>query len=205
VGREDGVVRVIGYLQVRAVGAVVEGAGFGEQEQQVRRWAHRHGHEVVRTVVDRCSAGPPSPGLLSAVRAVRAGEADAVVVTSRSRAGTDQELGVSILAVDQPRPAAALGRVGTGRRRPTVASTVAIWVAVAAAALVGHRVASAAADDRPPVEWQAGCVSARFDFVPCEDDEMARVLSVTDTPVRCGVNDWGYPRPDGTWLCLRHP
>ena len=94
--------RVIGYLQMRAVGAVVEGAGFVAQEQHLRQWAQCHGHDVVRVVADRCSADTPGSGLSRAAAAVQAGEADALLVTSRGRLCAHDAPGVAVLFATSP-------------------------------------------------------------------------------------------------------
>lgn len=200
---KGGGVRVIGYLQMRAVGGVVEGVGFAEQEQQVREWAECHGHEVVRILSDRCSANTLSPGLSAAVRAVQAGEADALVVTSPARLGVHDALGVRILVVDEPepvdpprRPAPAVG----GRR--TIRSAVGPWVAVAAATAVFAGVAAASVEE-PSSPMKGRCVSARYEVVPCNGNEMAKVLDVMPSQ-GCAFADSLYRWADRTWLCLQY-
>jgi hypothetical protein len=196
-------VRVIGYLQMRVVGGVVEGGGFGAQERQIRDWAGRQGHDVVRIVVDRCSAATPGSGLSGAAAAVAAGEADAVVVTSRKRLGAQPPEGVAILAVDEPQPmSAAAGRSKRDpRHRANVRSMVATWVAVLVAVLVGYGVATASIEESP--SWMEGrCVSDQFEVVPCDGHEMARVLEV-DPPIGCFMTA-SYRRQDGTWFCLQY-
>ncbi|MCA1843361.1 MAG: recombinase family protein [Actinobacteria bacterium] len=201
---KGGGVRVIGYLQMRAVGGVVEGPGFGQQEHQLRAWADRHGHELVRTVIDRCSADTPGPGLIVAERAVRAGYADAVVVTSRSRLAVDQPLGVPVLAVDDPAPPPAAA-AATGRARPwetgkDLRSLVATLLAAGAAALVAHGVATAATVESPSSN-ETTCVANRGEVVPC-DGTQSRVPDI-DPRVGCSAFTTSTePQPDGIWLCL---
>jgi hypothetical protein len=197
-------VRLIGYLRMRAVGGVVEGAGFGEQDRQIRAWAERHGHVVVRTVVDRSSGHSPS-GLAGAVSAVRAGEADAMVVTSRARLGVHESLAVTILAADEPDPVAAAGTAeGGGRARAKVGWVVAQWAAIAVAALVAHGVASAASDDSPS-SLEDPCVSAEVGVMPCDGTPPDRLLDVAP-PVDCDFfESERHLRPQGVWLCLQSP
>ncbi|HEV3363879.1 MAG TPA: recombinase family protein [Acidimicrobiia bacterium] len=194
--------RLIGYLRMRAVGGVVEGTGFGEQDRQIRAWAERHGHVVVRTVVDRSSADTPS-GLAGAVSAVRSGEADAVLVTSRGRLGVQGSLGVTILAADESAPVAAAGAAERGGwSRAKVGWVVAQWAAIAVAALVAHGVASAASGDAPS-SVEDPCVSTEVGVMPCGGAPPDRVLDVAP-PLDCDFFDSErYLRPEGVWLCLQ--
>jgi hypothetical protein len=152
---------------MRAVGGVVEGAGFAEQERQVRQWAERHGHEVVRTVTDRCSGSTPGPGLYGAAQAVWAGEADAVVVTSRRSLGRRQTLGATVLAVDEDRtdPAPAAPAPGASAR-PNV-RVVVTWVAIAIAVLVAQGVATAASS-KAPTPFVGICDPHRYELMACD-------------------------------------
>lgn len=193
--------RVIGYLQVRAVGAVTQGAGFAEQEQLLRAWADRHGHHLVRVVVDRCSTGPAGPGLAAAVAAVRAGEADALAATSRARLTGGQPLGVKALFLDEPAPDAAPRPAPSGKAPRNVRSTVGPWVAIALASAVAAGVASASPGEAPPT-GAANCVSTTYEVVPCDGNELARIVEVLPSYGNCSFGDFGYPGPAGTWLCL---
>jgi hypothetical protein len=202
---KGGGVRVIGYLQMRAVGGVVEGPGFAEQDQLLRQWAERHGHEVVRTVVDRCSAATPSPGLVGSLRAVQAGDADALAVTSRSRLPLSQPVGVQILAVDEPEPRSAPQAGGRPRslpRRGNVRAVVASLVAAAAAAgLAALGVAAAGTPDS--LSWMEGrCVSHRLEVMPCDGNELARVFEVDPPYGWCAFTQTAERHQNGTWLCL---
>ena len=189
--------RVIGYLQMRAVGAVVEGTGFVAQEQHLRDWAQRHGHDVVRMVADRCSADTSGSGLAGAVAAVRSGEADALLVTSRERLGAHHAPGVTVLFADQPERA-ALTRPPQ-RARGNLRSALGPWVGIAVATAVAAGVA-AASPDAPPTT----CVSATYEIVPCDGIEWATVVDVVLPPEHCAVGDEEYPLPDGARLCLRY-
>lgn len=159
--------RVIGYLQMRTVGPVTEGAGFGEQERRVREWAQRHGHEVVRTVTDRCSAASPGPGLLGALRAVQSGEADAVVVTSRRRLGPHQAAGVTVLTVDEDRPDLASVVSAPGSSPHPNLRSVVTWVAIAIAVLVAQGVATAQSS-KPLTPFEGICVPHQYEVLPCD-------------------------------------
>ncbi|HKY74887.1 MAG TPA: hypothetical protein VJS45_02010 [Acidimicrobiia bacterium] len=195
--------RLIGYLRMRAVGGVVEGAGFGEQDRRIRAWAEQHGHVVVRTVVDRYSGDTAPSGLAGAVQAVWADEADAVVVASRSGLDASDSVGVKVLAADEPdpvlRPQSAERR---GRARANAGWAVAQWVAIALAALVAHGVANAADRGDLPSGMEGRCDPAQIGM-PCDGTEWTRELDVAP-PTGCHVYD-AEPsgRLGGIWLCLR--
>jgi hypothetical protein len=194
-------VRVIGYLQMRAVGAVTEGAGFADQEQQLRAWADRHGHDLVRTVVDRCSTGTAGPGLAAAVAAVQAGEADALAATSRARLDGHHPLGVRALVVNEPAPAAT--PAGPSRRsRGNVRAALGPWLAIAVATAVSVGVAAASAEEPPTAEGH--CVSATYQTAPCNGSEMARVLRHNPPFGQCVDGDNAYDPRHRIWLCLRY-
>ncbi len=192
--------RVIGYLQMRAVGAVVEGPGFVAQEQHIQRWAQHHGHDVVRMVADRWSADTPGSGLSGAVAAVRAGEADALLVTSRERLGPHHVPGVTVLFADQPYGAGALARPPRRSRRD-LRSALGPLVGVAVATAVAAGVAAASAEGSSGLKGT--CVSVTFETVPCDGKALAKVVDVVLAPQHCVVGEEEYPRPDGIRLCLR--
>jgi hypothetical protein len=49
---------------------------------------------------------------------------------------------------------------------------------------------------------QGRCISEDYDVVPCDGNEMAKVLKVAPL-VGCFL-DASDRHPDGTWLCLRY-
>lgn len=191
--------RVIGYLQMRAVGAVVEGPGFVAQEQHLHEWAQRHGHDVVRLVADRWSADTPGSGLSGAVAAVQAGEADALLVTSRERLGAQHAPGVTVLFANQPDGVGALTRPRR-RARGHLRSALGPLVGIAVATAVAAGVATASVEG--PSGLKGTCVSVTFETVPCDGKAVAKVVDVVLAPEHCVVGDEEYPRPDGIRLCL---
>lgn len=81
--------RVIAYLRVSTVGQVTDGFGLPTQERLVRDWCRREGCRLVRVVSENGRSGTLSdeerPGLFEVLGALRAKEADAIIVTSLDR------------------------------------------------------------------------------------------------------------------------
>lgn len=82
--------RLIGYVRVSTRGQVVDGLGLATQERLIRAWVKKaDGRKLVRFVRDEALTGTldetDRPGLLSALGALKAGEAQGLVVSSVDR------------------------------------------------------------------------------------------------------------------------
>lgn len=191
--------RVIGYLQMRVVGAVTEGLGFEDQERQVRQWAHRCGHDVVRLVADRSSIDGPGPGLSAAVAAVRTGEADALLVNSPGRLGADHPIGVTVLFADRPQPTTPTAPPRRSWRN--VRSALGPWAGIAVATAVAAGVAAASVEEPLPAT-ERDCVPVTHQTGPCRATDTPRVVETEPLHGGCGAGDLHYPSPDGASICL---
>lgn len=80
--------RVVGYLRV-STKRQVKGESLADQEEAIRAWAAKHGHEVVRIYSDGGKRGKlpatERPGLLSSLSLIENGEADCLVVLNLGR------------------------------------------------------------------------------------------------------------------------
>jgi DNA invertase Pin-like site-specific DNA recombinase len=81
-------VKLIGYLRVSSIGQV-EKYGLPAQETDIRTWARAHGHRIVKIETDGGLKGTLSdderPALLAALKAIRDGQADGILIPSLNR------------------------------------------------------------------------------------------------------------------------
>jgi DNA invertase Pin-like site-specific DNA recombinase len=82
-------VKLIGYCRVSTTGQVRDGLGLPTQERLIRAWAKRDGHRVVAWYRDEGVSGSNGiedrEALLDALRAVKDGRAEGLVVSSLDR------------------------------------------------------------------------------------------------------------------------
>lgn len=81
--------RVIGYLRVSTEKQVKDGYGLVDQEKQIRKWCREHGHKLVALIRDDAKSGTlpahERPGLLDCLRAIKAGNAEGIVMRDLDR------------------------------------------------------------------------------------------------------------------------
>src|SRR5262245_53418179 len=93
-GREaydQSVVKVVSYTRV-STGKQERGLGLSVQEQAIRGWAGAERQQIVAGFSDRVSGAVPvheRPGLAAALRLIREGEAEAIVVYRLDRLARD--------------------------------------------------------------------------------------------------------------------
>jgi DNA invertase Pin-like site-specific DNA recombinase len=94
--------KLAGYLRVSTRGQLKDGYGLADQEKQIRAWCKTNGHTLTGLVTDGAKSGelPPAerPGLLEVLKAVRAREADGLVMRDLDRIARTLTVQEAILA-----------------------------------------------------------------------------------------------------------
>lgn len=94
--------RVIAYLRVSTERQVKDGFGLADQEKQVRAWCRANGHKLIRLVKDDAKSGTleaaERPGLLAALKAIRDGEAEGIVMRDLDRIARTLTVQEAVLA-----------------------------------------------------------------------------------------------------------
>jgi len=91
--------RLVSYTRVSTDKQEAEGQGLAVQEAHNGEWAHRRGHEIVAVETDTASGKlEDREGLAAALRQVRDGEADGVIVYRLDRLARDLVLQEQLLA-----------------------------------------------------------------------------------------------------------
>jgi DNA invertase Pin-like site-specific DNA recombinase len=95
-------VRLVIYLRVSTAAQAEDGLGLDVQEGTARQWAGEHDHDVVAVLADRAVSGRSElderVGLIDAIRSLREGEADGLLVYRLDRLARDLVIQEQILA-----------------------------------------------------------------------------------------------------------
>jgi DNA invertase Pin-like site-specific DNA recombinase len=93
--------RLVAYLRV-STARQVDGYGLADQEKQVRAWCRQRGYRLVRIIKDEGKSGTldaaERPGLLDVLKAVKAREADGVVMRDLDRIARTLTVQEAVLA-----------------------------------------------------------------------------------------------------------
>lgn len=94
--------KVIGYRRVSTDRQAKDGFGLVDQEKQIRAWCKANGHKLVRIFTDDAKSGTldaaERPGLLEALKAVRDGDAEGVVMRDLDRIARTLTVQEAVLA-----------------------------------------------------------------------------------------------------------
>jgi DNA invertase Pin-like site-specific DNA recombinase len=100
--RQEGIVPVIGYGRTSSKNTKDQEESRPAQEKAIRAWAKAHGHKLIRTEWDEGVSGrnglKEREGLPDALNAIRAGEADGLVVRELDRLSRDLIVQETVLA-----------------------------------------------------------------------------------------------------------
>src|ERR1700733_4620603 len=94
--------KLVAYVRVSTGNQVKYGYGKADQERQVRAWCKDNGHKLARIIYDDAKSGtlPPEerPGLLDVLRAMKAHEAEGVVMRDLDRIARSLTVQEAVLA-----------------------------------------------------------------------------------------------------------